>query len=177
VSTTPSDPNQPGVPQGQTPPPPPPPAAQGGPYQPQPGAPVPPPAGAPAGPYPQGGAPYQPAPAKKERPAWVRTVLGIVAALVVFALVRMVPSILSANGAPKVGECVKAKGSNAIEVVKCDDKTAEYKVVGIVENQKQADFDADRSCTAYPTADASYWEGRGKGGNATGWVACLEPLK
>jgi hypothetical protein len=78
----------------------------------------------------------------------------------------------SAPGAAKAGDCIKQTGSDSVEIVKCGTADAKYQVVGRVDDktETEATFNA---CSAYPSADSSYWEGKpGK----KGFVLCLKTL-
>ncbi|GIF77804.1 LppU/SCO3897 family protein [Asanoa siamensis] len=138
------------------------------PAAPQAGAPFTPPAGAPA-----------PEPATPSKGRNVGKVLLRVIAVPVVLIVAGI-AWKFASGDPTVastGDClIEAASADDMKTVGCDDATAHWKVVGKVDNIKEADFKPtdDTSCTAYPTAEASLWMGR-EGGN--GDVLCLEPLK
>lgn len=138
------------------------------PTPPQQGAPVPPDAPT-----------AQPGPAPKSSSAVGGIVKRIIGAVVVFAVIGLGGLAWKyLTGAPetaKVGDCMAGQTSNDLKTVKCDDASAEHKVVGKVEDQTEAQFQAsDNPCTAYPTAETFYWEGK-KGGS--GYVLCLEPVK
>jgi len=79
----------------------------------------------------------------------------------------------------KVGECLSGKSIDRssenfqetdLEVVKCSDKDARYKVVGKVENKKQAEA-TNAVCSQFTGAEVIYWEGRK---NEAGTVLCLK---
>lgn len=78
----------------------------------------------------------------------------------------------------KVGDCitetVKADASDAF-LVACDKPEAKHKVVGIVGNVTESEFDADNQtiCDAYPDWENVIWLGR-QGGN--GKALCLAPV-
>jgi len=148
------------------------------PAAPQPGAPVAaaPPAG---GPPPAAPVEESPEPAKPSKGRKVRNlILRIVAVPAVLIIGGAIWAV--ASGDPdmaKTGDCLVGQTGDDIKIVGCDDATAEWKVVGEVDNVSEADFNAtenDTSCTAYATSTASFWAGR-KGGN--GDVLCLEPMK
>jgi hypothetical protein len=138
--------------------------------------PTPPQQGAPVPPDAPG---QQPGPAPKPSSPIGGIVKRIIGAVVVFAVIGLGGLAWKyLTGAPetaKVGDCMAGQTSDELKTVKCDDASAEHKVVGKVEDQTEAQFQqADNPCTAYPTAETFYWEGK-KGGN--GYVLCLEPVK
>jgi hypothetical protein len=70
-----------------------------------------------------------------------------------------------------VGDCVHQTGTDAVTVVACTDPTADFKVVGRVENKTQVDAGLS-ACDPYVDqgAETFYWAGQpGK----TGYVLCL----
>jgi hypothetical protein len=132
-----------------------------------------PPPAAPPAPEPAA-APAEPSKAKKIR----NRILRVVAVPVIVIVGGIVWAF--ASGDPtlaKTGDCLVGDNADDIKIVGCDDATAQWKVVGEVADVKEAAFNAsenDTSCTAYPTAEASFWSGK-EGGN--GDVLCLEPVK
>ena len=150
---------------------------QGNPYAPSGGeAPAPPPYGAPT-------------PPKRSRGV-VGRLVGSIGGLVIVAL-------LVAGGAyvyqhyfnksdtvnAKVGDCIHsdeltsttAKEVKNTKIVKCDDGTANYKVVGVVDGKTEIQFDADNNiCQQYPDAESALWQGVS---GRVGSVLCLAPNK
>jgi hypothetical protein len=122
-------------------------------------------------------------PAKSEAPrkrsAFGSIVLTVAALVVIAAAAFGVWKYLSNRVVnAKVGDCVtqttKADASDA-KLVGCDKPEAKHKVIGIVKDVKESDFDAKQQeiCEAYPTWQNVIWVGR-KGGSGDAW--CLEPL-
>jgi hypothetical protein len=82
-----------------------------------------------------------------------------------------------------VGDCLagdtmdstEAKEVNNIKKVECTSADAKYKVIGIVANKTEAQFNIDQDiCKAYPSAASALWQGtKGQSGS----VLCLEPIK
>lgn len=120
-------------------------------------------------------------PDAKPAPSKARGIVKrIVGALVVFAVIS-IGGVAWAylTGAPetaKAGDCLSGQSAEELKTVDCADATAEYKVVGKVENKTEAEFDtnAESICAAYPTFQTAYWEGKK---NGSGYVLCLEPVK
>ncbi|GIF98513.1 LppU/SCO3897 family protein [Catellatospora citrea] len=77
----------------------------------------------------------------------------------------------------ELGDCVNdfAQVEDA-RVVDCASTDAANKVVGVVEDVRESEFDTKQQtlCEAYPTWEQIVWIGR-KGGNGDVW--CLAPLK
>jgi len=71
----------------------------------------------------------------------------------------------------KVGDCVKLTGTDSVEIVKCGDPSASYKVVGRVNGKTEVDASLD-ACDAYVSQGAvsAYWQGKPGG---KGMVLCL----
>jgi hypothetical protein len=135
------------------------------------------------GPNPYGAAP----PPAKKRGAG--KIIGILVGVVILAIVLCVGGLLAFNGVKKdpanakVGNCLEgekldsttAKQVNNIKVVDCSSSSANYKVIGIVPNKTETDFDTDNEiCKAYPTAESALWQGTS---GEPGSVLCLEPVK
>jgi hypothetical protein len=128
-------------------------------------------------------APAASEPAKSEAPrkrsAFGSIVLTVAALVVVAAAAFGVWNYLSNRVInAKVGDCVtattKTDASDA-KLVPCDKPEAKHKVIGIVKDVKESDFDANQQeiCSNYPTWQNVIWVGR-KGGSGEAW--CLEPL-
>jgi hypothetical protein len=159
----------------------------GNPYNPQGGeAPAPPPYGQPGQQPPPYGAP--PPPSQKKGSAG--KVIGIVAgaAVLVLVLCGVLGYFVWNNNKTntvnaKVGDCIKsdaltsttAKEVKGTKIVPCDSADATYKVVGIVNNKTEIQFNLDNNiCDAYPTAESALWQGER---NKSGSVLCLAPNK
>jgi hypothetical protein len=71
----------------------------------------------------------------------------------------------------KVGDCVKQTGTDSVEIVKCDDPSATYKVVGRVDDKTEVEASLD-ACDDYVSQGAvsAYWQGTSGG---KGMVLCL----
>jgi len=68
-----------------------------------------------------------------------------------------------------------AKEVSNIRIVSCTASDAKYKVVGVVANRTETQFDNDdHICDAYPTAVSALWQGKAGG---TGSVLCLANAK
>ena len=68
-----------------------------------------------------------------------------------------------------------AKEVSNIKIVPCTASDAKYKVVGVVANKTEVQFDADDNiCDPYPTAVSALWQGRSGG---SGSVLCLADAK
>lgn len=157
-----AQPGQPYPPQGQPFPP------QG---QPQPGQPFPP-QGGPGfggGATPFGG-PGQPAP----KPGKGRKIGGIVGAVAIaggIAAFRLIDF-----GAPEVGDCITAEGTTSFESVDCGDSEAQFKVIGVIDEQvTESEFyePSYQPCGDYPSATQVLWNGE-TGGEGT--VYCAEDV-
>ncbi|WP_329496467.1 hypothetical protein [Kitasatospora herbaricolor] len=170
----------------------PPPAAPGfGPPQPPapgygyPGGPVPPQPGPPAPPYgqpgfpppggggmPPGGQPgwgqVAPQPPRKNNKV-VLKVLGAVVGVIVLVIGYFVvgPSVSSAA----VGDCVKTSGVSNVDIVKCTDAKAQYKVIA-----KYTGTTDTSKCEANPDSTASVWGKSGRRSSRKTYVLCLGPL-
>jgi hypothetical protein len=159
----------------------------GNPYTPQ-GGEAPAPYGQPGQqPPPPYGAPGQPPPPKKSSAGKVVGILVGVAVLLI-ALCGGLGYFLYNKGKTdtvnaKVNDCIKsdaltsttAKEVHNTKIVPCDSADATYKVVGIVKDKTEIQFNIDdKICDAYPTAESALWQGeRGKKGS----VLCLAPNK
>ena len=156
----------------------------GTPYPPQGGNPYAPQGGEAPGPYP--GMPAPPPPVKGRGPGRIiGVVVGLVVLVVVVGAIALFSTIAGKNDTTnaKVGDCIKsdaltsttAKEVKNTKIVKCDDANANYKVVGVVANKTEVQFDTDEKiCAAYPTAESALWQGeQGKAGS----VLCLAPNK
>ena len=67
-------------------------------------------------------------------------------------------------GDPEVGDCGQSTGETSFEVVDCDAEGAEFKVVGVEEQQlSYQDFEtaaaAEEICTDFPTWEVALWSG------------------
>ena len=156
VPGQPGQPGQPPFPPGQPPVPP---------GQP----PVPPPGWAPGPP----GAPLPPQPRQK---SGAKKLLAIGGPIVVAGVVGVASLTgLFGGGDPEVGDCITQKGETSWEVVDCGSDEAQFKVVGIEdEQQTEAEFDADPdSCSAFAAAEVALWSGMERD---AGTVFCAAPV-
>lgn len=85
----------------------------------------------------------------------------------------------SAPASADVGDCMVGQTAETLKTVECTDPTAEWTVVGRLNDKAETDF-TDDSCSAYPEADISYWEAqRRRGlsrliqGDPKGFILCL----
>lgn len=104
-----------------------------------------------------------------------RKVLVIFLIVVVAIFVAIYFATRSNADNAKVGDCVAQDGENSVKVVKCDDPSAAFKVVGRVENQTEDDA-VESACDPYADkgAEQAFWEGEdGK----PGLVLCLATNK
>jgi hypothetical protein len=135
--------------------------------------PTPPTTPPPPPPFPPQPAPGQAvAPGKVANPKRRQRIVGLVTIAVVLALLGGVLLATRHNASTaKVGDCMKQTGTDSLQVVKCDDPKASFKVVGKVENktQVQAQFSA---CDPFEAQkpESVYWEGES---GKTGYVLCL----
>ena len=118
-------------------------------------------------------APGQPVvPGKVRNPQRRQRIVGLVTIVVILAILGGVLWATRHNASTaKVGDCMKQTGANSLEVVKCDDPKASFKVVGKVEDktQTEATFSA---CDPFEAQkpESVYWEGKS---GKTGYVLCL----
>src|SRR5581483_6375634 len=119
------------------------------------------------------------APAPQKRNSAVTILLVVAALVVILAAVFGVWRVMANRVVnAKVGDCVtqttKPDASDA-KLVACDNGNARHKVIGIVKNVRESDFDADpqQICKDFPEWKNVVWVGK-KGGTGDAW--CLEPL-
>ncbi|SNT65320.1 hypothetical protein SAMN05421812_12190 [Asanoa hainanensis] len=105
----------------------------------------------------------------------------LVAVLGVAGLVGYGWSVVTRDREPEVasaGECLVGQTAQDMKIVRCDDATAQWTVVGRVDGIRQKDFLAagknEATCDPWKTTAVSYWTGEK---NGTGHVLCLEPIK
>jgi hypothetical protein len=121
--------------------------------------------------------PGQPAavPPQPEQKKGLKKALAIGAPIAVAGLVGAA-SLTGVFGAgdPEIGDCVHQNG-NSWDVVDCGSGEAQYKVVGVEDDQQSYnDFQADPdTCLAFPQAEYFMWIGP-EGGLGT--VYCSEPV-
>ena len=163
--------------------PPPPSNPYGGP---PPGNPYAPPGGEAPAPPPYGAPP----PAPKRSRGVVGRLVGSLGGLVIVALLvaggsYVYQHYINKNDTvnAKVGDCIHsdaltsttAKEVKNTKIVKCDDTSANYKVVGVVDGKTEIQFDADNNiCSQYPDAESALWQGVS---GRVGSVLCLAPNK
>lgn len=149
----------------------------GGSPPPEPGG-FPPPAQPGGFPPPQGGSfpPAGPAPQPARSGGGMRRrIITIVVALVVLGGIAAVGAYLNRDAASKakVGDCVTQEGANDLKVVECGDASADFKVVGRVEDKTQSEASLG-ACEPFADAESAYWEGES---GKKGLVLCLAPAK
>jgi hypothetical protein len=153
---------------------------------PQPGSPYSGYSGEAPAPYPGGPVPPPVTPKKGGAGKIVGIIIGVVVLLIAVCVGAGAVLWNSAKNDPanaKVNDCLAgdtmdsttAKPVNNVKVVSCTATDARYKVVGVVANKTEAQFNVDNDiCKAYPTAESALWQGTsGKAGS----VLCLEPVK
>ncbi|OLE28103.1 MAG: hypothetical protein AUG44_08355 [Actinobacteria bacterium 13_1_20CM_3_71_11] len=159
----------------------------GNPYTPQ-GGEAPAPYGQPGQqPPPPYGVPGQPPPPKKSSAGKVIGILVGVAVLLIALCGGAAYFIINKSKTDtvnaKVGDCIQsdaltsttAKEVKNTKIVACDSANATYKVVGVVSNKTEIQFNIDDEiCKAYPTAESALWQGER---NKSGSVLCLAPNK
>jgi hypothetical protein len=69
----------------------------------------------------------------------------------------------------KQGDCLSGEQEKDLKRVGCDDTRVRWTVVGVVTGRTEADA-KKTACSAWPQAEASYWESRN---GKTGFVLCL----
>ncbi|MEU7867876.1 hypothetical protein [Dactylosporangium sp. NPDC049140] len=163
------------------------PPASGSPYDQQPAY------GAPAAP---GGAPYgaPPPPKKSSAGKIILIILGVVLVLAlvccggIFLFARstwnnIVDSVNSDASNAKVGDCLAGDSISdntsknvSVKIVKCDDSTAKYKVVGIKNGVSQTEALKDEATVCDAFSDAKYvlWQGTDV---SSGDALCLDDSK
>ncbi len=128
---------------------------------------------APPPPYPPQPGPGQPVPpVKAANPKRRQRIVSLVTIVVILVILGGVLWATRHNASSaKVGDCMKQTGTDSLEVVKCDDPKAVYKVVGKVDDKTQieAQFSA---CDPFKAQnpESVYWEGES---GKTGYVLCL----
>jgi hypothetical protein len=124
---------------------------------------------------PASGESYQPQPEAKKSGAkkWAG-LAGTVAVVGVGAAYSLTGGF--GLGDPKIGDCVQMKGETSFEVVDCGSAEAEYKVVGIEEEEMTyAEFEADmEACSGFPSTEYVLWTGDVM--TEPGTVTCAEPV-
>jgi hypothetical protein len=82
-------------------------------------------------------------------------------------------------GDPKVGDCGQSKGATSFEVVDCDADGAEFKIIGIEDEELTwPDFEeaatAEAICQAFPSWEVALWTGELE--TDPGTIYCAESL-
>ncbi len=157
-----------GYPAAPVPPQPGPPAY--GQQQPGFGAPgYPPPAGPPGAPQPGWGQQPPPSAARRVGKRIALKIVGLVVGVIVLIIGYLVvgPSASSAS----VGDCVHTSGISSVDIVKCSDAKAQYKVVA----KYSGTTDTSR-CDAHPESTASVWGKSGRRTSKKKYVLCLGPM-
>jgi hypothetical protein len=103
---------------------------------------------------------------------WLTIGLPIAAAVVIG--LGMV-GFLFGSSEPEVGDCITQSGETAWEVVECDSDKAQFRVIGVEdEQQTQTEFEEDPdSCSAFAATEMALWSGVGRD---KGTVYCTEPV-
>ncbi|MFE4362209.1 hypothetical protein [Kitasatospora sp. NPDC056800] len=119
--------------------------------------------------YPQPAPPVQPAPAAKRGIRSKLRIVGVVGGCLALAVGYFVagPSVSSA----KAGDCVHASGSRDVEIVKCTDTKANYRVLSKFEGTT----DVTR-CQQTPQTTSAVSGKSGRRWNKKRYVLCLGPL-
>ncbi|WP_259316665.1 hypothetical protein [Kitasatospora xanthocidica] len=119
--------------------------------------------------YPQPAPPVQPAPAAKRGIRSKLRIVGVVGGCLALAVGYFVagPSVSSA----KAGDCVHASGSRDVEIVKCTDTKANYRVLSKFEGTT----DVTR-CQQTPQTTTAVSGKSGRRWNKKRYVLCLGPL-
>lgn len=100
------------------------------------------------------GAPGEAPGQQRKSRRWVPIVGGLVALLVVGAVVSSI-----FGGDPDVGDCVSTDGSS-YDTVDCDSADAQYKIIGTDTDQTYAEYMSDETaCAQFPTTAQVLWFG------------------
>jgi len=85
----------------------------------------------------------------------------------------------SAPASADVGDCMNGQTAETLKIVECTDASAEWVVIGRLNEKVEADF-TDDSCAAFPQTEISYWEAQKRRGVAglvqgdpKGFILCL----
>ena len=99
--------------------------------------------------------------------------LVVIAAGLAALVVRIV---LAGLDDPAVGDCAKATGSTAFEIVECGTAEAQFRIVGVEEGTRTAaEIEAATDlCAGFPRAGIYLWEPGYK--SAPGTVYCAEAI-
>jgi hypothetical protein len=101
-------------------------------------------------------------------------VLSIVGIGVVLLIGLVARQVTGDPDTAAVGECLSGATADDLKVVECADSTAEYKVVGKVDDktQTEANLNGGQICRPFTGAERIFWKGE-QGGS--GYVLCLAP--
>jgi hypothetical protein len=128
--------------------------------------------------------PVPPPTAPKRTGRTVGIIIGVVVLLGVLCVGGLVAANVLGKNSPanaKVGDCLAGDSMNSttaqkvnnVKIVDCTSADAKYKVVGLVGNKTETDFESDQNiCQAFPTAQFGLWQGNS---GEAGSVLCLEP--
>lgn len=72
----------------------------------------------------------------------------------------------------RLGDCFAGAGGTDLKRVQCDDRTARWTVLGVVEQVSETDA-RQQACAAWTGSEASYWESRN---GVDGFVLCLRSV-
>jgi len=142
------------------------------------GFPPPPAPGAyPPPPGPPGSVPPAPAAAKSRGKGIFGSILGRLIGVGVLVVVGIVITVITSRHDPdkaKVGDCINGStDANKVKVVDCKGSDAAWKVVGVVDNKTEAQFDTENQkvCESFPDWENALWWGtKGKSGT----VLCVK---
>ena len=84
------------------------------------------------------------------------------------------PLAFLVGGDPEAGDCLSEDGQE-LAVVDCDDSAAAWRLLGIQEGEQSYDeYLADpETCSAFPSADQSFWIGENGDQTGQGVVYCV----
>jgi hypothetical protein len=103
-----------------------------------------------------------------------KKVLAGVAGAVVIAGIG---TAVAGSGDPDVGDCIVQKGADSFDSIDCDDAAAQFRVVGIEDDEvSESTFNstaADQYCGAFPAASVVLWYGTS---GSDGKVYCAESV-
>lgn len=131
------------------------------------------------GQQPWGGQQFSGEAPKKERPAWQKRLPLVAGAIVVALVVALFRNGVFGGGAPEVGDCVQASGSDGYEVVDCDSSDAQFRIFGTDDDMTEVEFTTDPDTCLEAAQEAGATDGRalwyGETGE-TGQVFCAETI-
>ena len=144
------------------------------------------PEGAPQGSFPAPAPAPAPAASGNKLTRWFKglSTFGKIRAVAV-AIVILVATpfaIIAGSNEPAsaaVGDCMVGQNADDMKVVECTDPTAEWTVLGRIEDKTEAEF-TDNSCDAFSQTDVAYYQAQKRRGIAgliqgepKGFILCL----